>query len=82
LEDGGSDHRIEPALDRPPGDLAMKKRVLCLLALVLSLAATTSRPVHALCQITPCTTVSDCYAACGGPGSTYCDRSTHRCLPF
>jgi hypothetical protein len=32
-----------------------------------------------LCNQTFCNKDSDCYAACGGIGSGYCDRGVHRC---
>jgi hypothetical protein len=35
------------------------------------------------CAGTFCTKDTDCYAACpGGLGSSYCDRTQHRCFPF
>jgi hypothetical protein len=37
---------------------------------------------NAICTNVPCTKISDCYAYCGGPGSTYCNAATHRCVPF
>jgi hypothetical protein len=32
-----------------------------------------------LCNQVSCNKDSDCYAACGGIGNTYCDRGVHRC---
>jgi hypothetical protein len=30
-----------------------------------------------------CTGAADCWAVCpGGPGSSYCDRFRHQCLPY